>query len=375
MPSVTQPTTAHDGHQHKRTTSAVLKSVMSSRSHKRSPSAGDGLVPVKRGNATPGKSSSGVPRLPEIQTYATQLPLTEVHRNQERTRSSPRKPIEIYDEEQKRPLALHTRTKSAVSLKSLMGKEKDKTPKIKSPPDGEGKPKKSKSSTNLAALLTRSKSSKNLKQSGTEQTKEKENQTPPGSATMAPPPIWAQFATEQMQEPGARRTDFPGDSTDINAEIARYTPKNYSPSKQRNFDDVGRPTLSRRAEPKPRPKSEYIRAAPSMVSFVESLSGLRKLSGERSRPSTSKGQSGDANYSSSREERTAGHRSSNELPIPDQTTSKRGSRVMAAVSEWNNKSKDSASDDKGIILDVKEIETAFEQLLVSDMRFVTNSVS
>ncbi|KAM7224138.1 Armadillo-type fold [Rhypophila decipiens] len=93
---------------------------------------------------------------------------------------------------------------ATISLRSLGVKNSSKSmkPKENSPE----KPKKVKSSTNLAGLLKRPKSIKNLKELITDDAsrrskeKDKENRTPPSSFARdhgAPPPIYAQFASQQ----------------------------------------------------------------------------------------------------------------------------------------------------------------------------------
>lgn len=80
---------------------------------------------------------------------------------------------------------------------------KDPTKLAKSKENSPAKPKKAKSATNLAGLLSRNKSSKNLDKLATEEearaAKDKENRTPPSSMTgelAAPPPIYAQFCSQ-----------------------------------------------------------------------------------------------------------------------------------------------------------------------------------
>lgn len=80
------------------------------------------------------------------------------------------------------------------------------------PPSSPTKPKKSKSATNLAGLLSRPKSAKNLKKLAKEEEaalseKDKENRAPPSSTTAAndlmlppPPPIFAQFTSQKEQQ-------------------------------------------------------------------------------------------------------------------------------------------------------------------------------
>ncbi|KAL8779680.1 MAG: hypothetical protein Q9213_006827 [Squamulea squamosa] len=186
--------------------------------------------------------------------------LKDHNANRENIRSSPRKPVEVYEDVYKQP-GMHKKTKSSMSLKSLIRNDKDKPSKPSSQELEDGtKLKRPKSSTGLSALLSRSKQPKEPKWERKSPTKDKENRTPPQTADLLPPPIWAQFATQQTTEP-YKSTALPlNNRDDIEREIALYTPKDYSPSKQRNFYDI-RPTLARKAESNIRSQSEILSSA------------------------------------------------------------------------------------------------------------------
>ena len=367
-------TTARPGNEnnrasHNRTTSSVLKSMMSP---KRNAPENMGPSGMKSENISPTKLAAlgKSPLLPQDHPQARHH-LREQNGNIDYIRSSPKKSIDIHDDNVK-STGLHKKTKSSVSLKSLMGNEKSKMPKPKSPEREEVRSmKKSKSSTSLSALLLRPKSSKGCKPEDSRRKKDKENQTPPNSANEAPPPIWAQFATQQILEP-TTTTKIPlNDRKNFADEIALYTPRDYSPSKQRNFHDYEQPTLSRQTEPKPRPKSALTPSNPSKTSFAGSLAAL-------SRPSNDKARRGPNNDGTDR-------RSSSELKLssrrcslehldirgiakPEAKTNKRGSRVMAAVAVYNGKSsvpiQEPHQKTQDVVLDIKAIENAFESLLV-----------
>ncbi len=362
----------------KRTTSSVLKSMMAPRNHNRNPSAGAALSPTKLENVNPNlpRVSTEPLRIPPDHPHFNQ-PLEEVNQNRERSRSSPRKAIEIYEENKSHP-GLHKRTKSSISLKSLVRKEKEKekSPKKKASEDPtERKPKKSKSSTNLAALLSRPKSSKGPKQDETQEPKDKENQTPPSSAGMAPPPIWAQFATRAPTQEADNGLRIP--LNDVKDEMALYTPQEYSPSKQRNFNDLHQPTLSRRPELKSRPKSAFLASGPTTASFAETISGLRKKSTDRDvsrqpHHDPAAQHNGENQQRLPFESKPTSQRSSiddyksvDERPKSGLIMAKRGSRVAAAVAVFNGKSKESERDTKvEPKMDIKAIDSAFEALLV-----------
>lgn len=285
---------------------------------------------------------------------------------------SPVKPVEVY-EDKPQGFSFHKKSKSSVSLKSLIGAEKAEPPKTRSPKKQEQeKPKKKKSSTGLSALLSRPKSSKDLRADMSRQQKDKENMTPPDSADIAPPPIWAQFARHPTKEISVARKVPLNDARDVDDEMALYTPHEYSPSKQRNFHDLQKPTLSRKGE---RPKSAFLGNGISTTSFAETISGLRKYSHDR-------GESRSSNQSEQhRNSVESSRKSSSEYQYPNRLdrnerrkvsdsssnsgiAAKRGSRVMAVVAAFNGRSKELGKENVETKVDPKEIEIAFENLLV-----------
>lgn len=248
-------------------------------------------------------------------------------------------------------------------------KEKSKSPKKRSEKEDDKAMKKSKSSTGLSALLSRPRSSKGLKEEASRTCKDKENQTPTGSADLAsPPPIWAQFATQGIQEP-ARTHKIPlNDRKSIDDEISRYTPEYYSPSKQRDFQEHSRPTLSRRTEAKPRPKSECLGQRQTRETFAGTVSGLRKSARNDNPQMTalsqleSNGKDKAPHQRLNFEQRKISDSSSG----PALTVGKRGSRVMAAVAAFNGKTKELPKEPESVPspeLDSQAIESAFETLL------------
>ncbi|KAI0152609.1 armadillo-type protein [Xylariaceae sp. FL1272] len=96
-------------------------------------------------------------------------------------------------------------TKTGFFGKTVPPKDTSKSTKKAKDDAMPGKPKKTKSSTNLAALLTRPKSLKNLHKGFSEDevnSKNKENQTPPSSTSsqdMSRPPIYAQFSSGALE--------------------------------------------------------------------------------------------------------------------------------------------------------------------------------
>ena len=365
----------------KKLATSRLKSIVTPQSH--SPSDGTRLSPnkspTKKENANPNQTSN------IARTYF--LPPDHPHNGQQSKESSrnadsvrsPQKPIEVYEDENK-SLGLRKRTKSSVSLKSLVSNEKAKSRKPSSPEKKDGrKPKKTKSSTGLSALFSKSKSSTDLTSDDSLQKKDKENTTPPSTANTAPPPIWAQFASQPFGAHTSMKVPL-NDVRDIAEEIALYTPAEYSPSKGRNFMDYQAPTLAR-VETKPRPKSALLSSSASKTTFTETISGLRKRGYDKvsAQPlSAQEGNRSSGDYRrSSFEKKAPNQRASTERQRKredvgvDSVAVKRGSRVMAAVAAFNGKSQD-LDESKDMVkktqeppLDPKAIETAFESLLVS----------
>jgi len=245
--------------------------------------------------------------------------------------------------------SLHKKTLSSISLKSLTGRDGDKASKSKD----ETKPKRTKSSTNLSNLLSRTKSSKSLRKEAAEeearQQKDKENQNPtspaPTDTPARPPPIYAQFSSECF----ARQ---PLGGKFLEDEIDLYTPREYSPGKQRNFyEGPGHaPTLGRRDSGSQRPRSTYLPSNFSIQDISRRISGgssrrnsaeiIRKVSGAR--------RSSSEREVAAKSEKTGPHR---------------GQRVLAAVSALSAKSKGPAAPEPMQVLEDKDIDREFEAML------------
>ncbi|CAO1605371.1 hypothetical protein XANCAGTX0491_008890 [Xanthoria calcicola] len=312
--------------------------------------------------------------------------LKDHNANRENIRSSPRKPVEVYEDDCKRP-GMHKKTKSSVSLKSFIGNDKVKPskPARQESEDG-GRLKRPKSSTGLSALLSRSKTPKESKSECKSPTKDKENRTPPQTADMLPPPIWAQFATQETPEL-RKSTAFPvATRTDIEKEIALYTPKEYSPSKQRNFHDH-RPALSRKPEPSPRPLSKIIGSGSTTPCGGTSMSSTPKQqatvqkqtypmvanrAADEQGHELTKGDPSRADRKGPEDTNTGAQSEKRLTEISNCATSaaakvKRGSRVMAAVAAFNG-NRDGGCDTQlsnlaPAELDSRAIEEDFETLL------------
>jgi len=246
--------------------------------------------------------------------------------------------------------SLHKKTLSSISLRVLAGKDTEKISKAK-----ESKPKKTKSSTNLATLLSRPKSSRNLRKQAEEearQQKDKENRSPlsssPADATR-PPPIYAQFSSEYF-------TKQPLGGKFLEDEIDLYTPENYSPGKQRNFyEGPGHhPSLVRRDEGPQRPKSTYLPSSFSLQDISRRVSSgsrnsselMRRVSGSK-RPSFER-KTTETSVKSEKSEKTGANR---------------GQRVIAAVASFGTKAQKLPEANSGPILEDKNVDREFEAML------------
>ena len=224
---------------------------------------------------------------------------------------------------------------------------------------------KNKSSTGLSALFSKSKPSKADANGEAKQAKEKENQTPPNSAGIMPPPIWSEFS-KQDGDGTPRTTKVPlNDSRAFGETQSRYRPSENSPTKGRDvfFDRPRLQSTTRQTRPtsfvggssfvtqhieitKPRPKS-----------YVQSSDAGEALPREDDFPSVSAAGSAQR-YSDGNVGQGTGL-----------TIAKRGSRVMAAVAAWNGKNKDgtngSKEEKREDLNDPKQFESAFENMLES----------
>jgi hypothetical protein len=135
-------------------------------------------------------------------------------------------------------------------------------------------------------------------------------------------------------------------------EIDLYTPREYSPGKQRNFyEGPGHaPTLGRRDSGSQRPRSTYLPSNFSIQDISRRISGgssrrnsaeiIRKVSGAR--------RSSSEREVAAKSEKTGPHR---------------GQRVLAAVSALSAKSKGPAAPEPLQVLEDKDIDREFEAML------------
>jgi hypothetical protein len=371
MATIAVPVDQRPGHKRMKS-SSVLKSIIAPKTHKRSPS--DGTALIKQPNNHPynhtGLLAQGVPLL------------SPDHRDQN-IPTNPPSPRKSHDTKGSPEKALHKKTKSSVSLRSL-GREKDKDKTkdkhLREPSRGEdpmaAKPKKTKSTTNRVGIFSKNKQSKEPKST---RRRDQENTTPPGSPTAAGPvqtPIWAQFSSQvPLQEITTTTTKVAlNDRRSPEEEADRYTPQAYSPTKQRNFFDYGVPSLQKQSPTKQRPKSMMVSSSTSSTSILETFS--RQRSSERQPLSDTKG-NGERVKESTRSKSippTRGMLSRNssdddkkEVAVKQESNAtRRTNRVMAAVAALNGKAKRTdSSGTSPVKLDPKVIDAEFEVVLVS----------
>lgn len=231
---------------------------------------------------------------------------------------------------------LHKKTKSSVSLKTLVWDRDKKDAKSNS---SEKHIKKPKSAASLSAILKRSQ--RGRKEEGSCDDKDKENQSPADSLpSPMPSPTWGRFPSP-LDEPSGK-VFVPAHRRTVEEEVSLYTPRHYSPSRQRNFHDY-QPTLARRPNQKPRPKSDYISA--STMKVKEMLGHVQRVPSDKRR-----NHEGDTNDHISADDRV--DREQN-----------RTSRVKAAVSVLNAREAANQSN-----MDRGHIDSEFEKLLVRDHR-------
>lgn len=245
---------------------------------------------------------------------------------------------------------LHKKTKSSISLRSLLG-EKDKTRSSSKSPSPEGstrrkKPKKTKSSTSLSSLFKRS--NRGRKDNSSQKEPDKENAAPVDDAENVVTPGWLQHDSNSPRD-SLSAGGFPPSGRTLGEEMSLYTPRGYSPSKQRNFHDFHQPTLAKRTDAKPRPKSDLIASNPFLVRD-------RLGSGHQRRPSEQSSTTKETPFNvTSPNEPRAGQKQSRD------SGAKRSSRILTAIPGFGSKEKRDEAEKK---LDGKDIDTAFEELLV-----------
>ena len=339
---------------HKRSQSSVLKSIVS---------------PRKADNAaSPAKVPASAPRLPDppFMSNRQYSPLGEVNSN--RGRSPTRRPTDGNDRASDKIHTTRGKARTATASENAYGRPAISPTKPAAKYARErGSPVKTKSSTSLASLLSKGKPVKNGPMGMDMRTKEKENQTPPGSSHGAPAPIWAEFSrreaeTPQMtkvplkaahdmhtpQESGCSRSpakrDFFFDEPQSHDKKAGARPTSWIERSESSNAAAGSPKKASEM-PTLRPRS-FIHASDMDVSALRDDSMSSGLSMDSSQPKSEGGPE-------------------DKKPSSGLTIAKRGSRVMAAVAAWNGKGKDGSKEESQLdTTDPVQVEGAFEKMLV-----------
>lgn len=326
-----------------------LRAILSSKAHRRYPSADDATPTLGGPTSTP----FGVSSMNQEGACLTppQCPLGERAANRDVSDGghSSGKPVTKEGRG-----GLHKKTKSAVSLKSLMSYMERKDAKSEESPEDESReltPKKTKSANSLTAILKRSQ--RGRKGEDPKEIRDKENRSPSDLCDHMPSPSWPNYPNHPTEEHSERRRPREG-GRNLEEEVSLYTPKGYSPAQQRNFYDYHQPSLTKRSDLKPRPKSDCVSGnrkmkdllAPLQITSSDKGSPLQaQETSQRRRP---RGLSKPETYSDTARKPESGP--------------KEPSRVQAAISAFNAKEH---NVDLQRRLNSKDLEGEFEKLLVS----------
>lgn len=327
--------------------SSVFRAIMS-KPHKRNQSADDAMAPQFHQNKPP----TSVPfAFAEGRDPAPgHLPLGEIVPN--RDSGDGYVPVQKPGNKENKG-ALHKKTKSAVSLKSLRSYMERKSEDTLENVSEEKTPKKTKSSNSLSAILKRSQ--RGRKGEDSKKSRDKENRSPTDLVDNMPSPVWPRAPANQDSVSRSRQNSTADRRRSVAEEVSLYTPKGYSPAQQRNFYDYHQPSLTRVGESKPRPKSDILAGNRKVKEFPPQQ---RASSGEngtsRVNSASSKGPESEAPRKTSVLESPA--------PVPkEELNGKRLSRVQAAISAFNARGRDA---DVHKHLNSKDLESEFEKLLV-----------
>lgn len=310
---------------------SVFKSIILPKGHQSSPSVEDaytqrGLFKSKQPSPQP---------LPAVS------PLGERQPNRDGLGRPTRMPTAAEEDNHGLQKKDRKRTVSADLPKDLVesGKPLDDTDE-----SGNGKPKKSKSSTGLSALLKLPQRSRKGSTPGKD-TIGKENRSPidhDSVLSMSPGPRERPL---RNNTPDKRRT--------LAEEISLYSPREYSPGKQRNFHGPYPPALAKRVDPAPpRPKSDLISGSGIVGGH---LSSPRPNLVEPVVCSSRPGLGGKPSQSDSR----------SGVEKKKTANTKGPSRVQAAISAFNAKDKEAEPRKK---TPDRNVEGEFERLLVCTNR-------
>ncbi|KAL2866631.1 uncharacterized protein BJX67DRAFT_355355 [Aspergillus lucknowensis] len=347
MAPSTQVPTIFDDATRPPTMTSVFRSLLSSKGHKRNQSADDAA------RSQPYMSDSSSTSIsPVEQNYATfsQQPLGEIVPNHDTPDNGT---FYVISPSKRGKGGLHKKTKSAVSLKSFKSymERKDNKPE-KAPEDSNNTPKKARSTNSFTAMLKRSQRGRKTEEQ--QDIPDKENRSPFDPRDNTTSPVWAQYGTPT---PSFRDEPSPARSHNrrrtLQEEVSLYTPKGYSPAQQRNFCDYQQPSLTNRAAPKPRPKSDFFVGGNKMKElFGPFQSSKHNQAGQQELPST-KVDCGRPRGLSSPDARP-------EVDLKPPPSPKKTSRVQEVISAFNAKEREAELQKR---LNSKDLESEFEKLL------------
>lgn len=235
---------------HQRSKSSVIRSFIG---HRKNNSDGSGLrspLPIPTTSYASGPELSLDMGMPVFTQQSRALGELQQNQQDQGTRS----PKKSQDDKQQSPTK---RAFATMSMKSLGVKESGKVHKSRDA--SPTKPKKAKSSTNLAGLLLRPKASKSVTKLTDEEaraTKDKENRTPPSSLAndyAPPPPIFAQFTSQPLPSPTVDCSDDPFGSHPAQYEnpgegvVMKLRPTSFHPSHVPKQDSRGSQSIGSRS--------------------------------------------------------------------------------------------------------------------------------
>lgn len=361
MAPSTQPPNIFEDAPRSPTKPSVIRAILSGKAHKKNLSADETFSPrpfhQSKSSENSFESSFGG-------LYQPQNPLAEITANRD-AGDGTRPPAKSEKG------GLHKKTKSAVSLKSLKSymERKDKsTDHLPVDESLEWKPKKAKSANSLSAMLKRSQRSHKDGSSG--DIYKKEDRDSSDIADSLPSPIWMPYSAQSLQGQTASSRS-PDNRRTLQDEASLYSPKDYNPAQQRNFYDFQQPALARPFGSKPRPKSDVLsghRKVKEVLGIAPRSTSDNTYPDPQPEPaSPSKPQRRSGIFSRSRANSESEQKLEQQPPEKPESSSKKGSRVQAAISVFNAKEQEA---DLRRRLNAKDLESEFEKLLVSESALI-----
>ena len=327
----------------------------SGKSHKRTPSVGA----ILRGRRLKENDPSQTEPV-EDSNRPREKPLSERHINS--PPSSQRIPLKT-DERQS---YTHKKTKSSVSLRSLLGEKKSDSSSISSSEGTrqETSPKKTKSTSNFAALLKK-RSTKGLRDEEDQNTQGKENsglQTPLDGVQSIRSPIWEQFASQPFEDSFGRALSPDRRRNQGTQGNVPHTPNRPTPGRLNSqLEQYGYGSSDLDEKPPQRPFLQH-KSSRSSIFKEESVDEGEPVSPYYTREESQSSFSPDKT-------RPWGGSRQNSTDHEPEASPKRASRVMTALTSLATRNKETTepprSPEKKAPLSPQEIDAAFETVLES----------